>query len=134
MKELPVVGLVEEITIIGKEKVKTLALFDTGARTTSVDVKLAAKVRLGPVIKTARVKAASLKRYIKRPVVSAKIGISGKVFETEVNLQDRSHMTFPVIVGRNVLSGHFLVDCKKNEDIFKRMSRKVREEEENGSE
>lgn len=112
------VGLVEEVTIIGREKVKAKALFDTGARTTSIDIKLAAKAQLGPVVKTIKVKSASLKGNVKRPVVEAGLEIMGRKFETEVNIQDRSHMTFPMIIGRNVLAGNFLVDSKKHQDWF----------------
>lgn len=119
------VGLVEKVRIIGeKGSAETLALFDTGARSTSVDVKLAAKVNLGPVIRTTFVRAASLKGSIRRPVVRAAIEIKGKEFETEVNLQDRSHMTFPMIVGRNVLAGNFLVDCEQGREIFNKMRTK----------
>ncbi len=122
------VGLVEKIKLIGdKGSIETYALFDTGARSTSVDVKLAAKVNLGPVIRTTFVRAASVKNSVRRPVVKAAIGIKGKKFDTEVNLQDRSHMTFPVIVGRNVLAGNFLVDSERGRDIFNKM--RVREDD-----
>ncbi|MEE9406130.1 MAG: RimK/LysX family protein [Candidatus Aenigmarchaeota archaeon] len=118
-----IVGLVEKIKIIGgKGSAETYALFDTGARSTSVDVKLAAKVNLGPVIRTTFVKAASLKGRIRRPVVKAAVKIQGKKFDTEVNIQDRSHMTFPVIIGRNILAGSFLVDSEKGKDIFHKLS------------
>ena len=120
---MKVVGLVEDVTIIGKKKVKTKALFDTGAKSTSVDIKLAAKAQLGPVIRTIRIKAASLKASTKRPVVEAIIDIKGQKFEAEVNLQDRSHMTFPVIIGRNILAGNFLVDAKKNQELYRKYAR-----------
>ena len=112
MKKM-IVGLVEEIEITGKKKVRAMALFDSGARNTSVDLGLAAKAMLGPIIKTTKIKAASITREIRRPVVKANIRIRGRVFDTEVNIQDRSHMTFPVIVGRNILSGNFIIDTKK---------------------
>jgi len=107
------VGLVEGIEVIGKKRVKTLALCDSGAKNTSVDIALAAKARLGPIIKTTKIKSASVRREIRRPVVRAKIRIKGRVFNTEVNIQDRSHMTFLVIIGRNILSGNFIIDTKK---------------------
>jgi len=54
-----IVGLVEKVEVIGKHKVSTLAKFDTGAKTTSIDMKLAAKAKLGPIIKTVRIISAS---------------------------------------------------------------------------
>ena len=107
------VGLVEEIEVVGQKRVKTLALCDSGAKNTSIDIALAAKAMLGPIIKTTKVKSASINREVRRPVVKAKIKIKGKVFNTEINVQDRSHMTFPVIIGRNILTGNFIIDTKK---------------------
>jgi hypothetical protein len=107
------VGLVEEIELVGRKRVKTLALCDSGAKNTSVDIALAAKAKLGPIIKTSKIKSASISREVRRPVVKAKVKMKGKVFNTEVNIQDRSHMTFPVIIGRNILTGNFIIDTKK---------------------
>ena len=129
MKNRQIVGLVEPVKIIGKKTVSVLALCDSGAQRTSVDVKVAAKAELGPVIKIAYVRNPSLKRQVTRPVVVAEIKIKGKTFNSEVNLQDRSHMTFPMIIGRNILSGNFVVDAKKNQELFK----KFRKEKSNES-
>jgi hypothetical protein len=111
--EKKLVGLVEKIELIGEKRVSTLALCDSGAKNTSVDIGLAAQARLGPIVKTTKIKSASLSSHIRRPVVKAKIRIKGKVFNIEVNVQDRSHMTFPVIIGRNILTGNFIIDTKK---------------------
>lgn len=119
MKKI-IVGLIEPIKIIGSKSVSTLALFDTGAKSTSVDIKLASKAKLGPVLRVIKIKSPSLKQETKRPIVRARIEIKGKQFDTEVNLQDRSHMTFPAIIGRNILTGNFLVDVEKNKELFKR--------------
>ena len=58
------------------------------------------------------------------------IKILGKVFDTEVNIQDRSHMSFPVIIGRNILTGNFVVDTEKNHNIYESIhviqSRKIK--------
>jgi hypothetical protein len=106
-------GLIEKIEVVGDKTIETMALCDSGARGTSIDIELAANARLGPIIKTTKIKAASISREIRRPVVKAKIKIKGRVFNTEVNIQDRSHMTFPVIIGRNILTGNFIIDTKK---------------------
>ncbi|MFH1445750.1 MAG: RimK/LysX family protein [Nanoarchaeota archaeon] len=122
---MKVVGIVEEITIKGKTSVKTLALFDTGAKLSSIDKELAEKTELGPKIRTTRVKFASSKAQVRRDVVKAKIEINGKAFDSEVNIQDRSHMTFPVIIGRNIIRGNFIVDCSKNLKLFERRAKEI---------
>ena len=120
-RKRPIVGLVEEITILGKSPVKTLALFDTGAKISSIDIRLASKARLGPIVKTQRIKNPSFKQQTTRPVVKAKVRIKNRVFETEVNIQDRSHMTFSMIIGRNIIIDNFIVDPAKNLSLFRDM-------------
>ena len=115
-----IVGIVEDVEIKGKETVKAMAVFDTGARMTSVDVKLAAKAQLGPIVKTTKISNPSLKGYVRRPVVEATIRIGGKDFDTMVNIQDREHMSFPVIVGRNIITGNFIIDTKKNKELHEK--------------
>jgi len=113
-----ILGIVEKVEITGEKTVKAYALFDTGAARSSVDTKLAGRAKLGPVISVAKIKHASLKREIQRPVVRAMLKVKGKMFDVKVSIQDRTHMSFPVIVGRDVLSGNFLIDPKKNKELF----------------
>ncbi len=120
MPRLKTVGLVEKVKIRGKNTATTYALFDTGAKFTSVDIELAVKAQLGPVFKSSKIRSASLKTHTKRPVVAASIEVAGKKFKTGVNMQDRSHMSFPVIIGRDIIAGNFLVDANKNKGLFKR--------------
>ncbi len=119
-----IIGLVETVKIIGQSEMEALALVDTGAKLTSVDIKLAAETRLGPVKRVTKIKTASKNFGSRRPVLHATIEIGGKRFDTEVNIQDRSHMTFPVLIGRNILTDNFLVDAGKNRDIFKDIATK----------
>ncbi len=119
-----VVGIVEKIKVIGENSVECYALFDSGANSTSVDTRLAAKARLGPIVKTTRIKNPSISSETRRPVVKAKIEILGKTFDTLVNIQDRSHMSFPVIVGRNILKGNFVIDPHKNYKLYLRLKGK----------
>jgi len=124
MGENIIVGLIEEVLIKGKSAIKTHALFDTGAQSTSVDIELASKACLGPVMKMTRIKNPSVRHRVSRPVVRATIIIDGKEFRVNVNLQDRSHMNFPVIIGRNIISGNFLVDASRNAHLFKEKEKK----------
>lgn len=118
-----VVGLVEKVKVRGEKPAAAMALVDTGAQYTSVDLKLADKAKLGPVIRTAKIKNPSLKGWIRRPVVRAIVEIGGGKFEVDVNLQDRSHMSFPMIIGRDILAGNFVVDPQKNLRLFRRRTK-----------
>ncbi|MBN2330423.1 MAG: ATP-dependent zinc protease [Candidatus Aenigmarchaeota archaeon] len=119
-----IIGLVEKVKIIGNSEKESLALIDTGAKLTSVDIKLAAETGIGPVTRITKIKSASKDVGTRRPVLEATIEIAGRRFNTEVNIQDRSHMTFPVLIGRNILTGNFLVDAGKNREIFKQVAMK----------
>ena len=123
MSEKEIVGIVEEVEIEGRNKVKAIALFDTGARMTSVDVRLAAKAGLGPIIKTTKVSQSSLKTQVRRPVVKVIVHINGKPYEAHANIQDREHMSFPVLIGRNIISGNFMIDANKNIEIVNKAMR-----------
>jgi hypothetical protein len=119
--EKKVIGLLERVTLVGIDKVSTYAVFDTGAKLTSIDIKLAGKAKVGPVIRTTKVKNPGTKTKSYRPVVRVKLRIRGRTLECEANLQDRSHMTFPMIIGRNVIAGRFIVDASKNLKLFNKM-------------
>jgi len=63
------------------------------------------------------VRTASIKRHgaedMKRPVVKLKIMLGNIEMERQFTLADRSKYTFPVLIGRNVLSGKYLVDVNR---------------------
>jgi len=118
-----IVGIVEKVMLLGNKNVNTNAVFDTGARLTSIDIRLASRAQVGPIIRTTRVKNPSLKTVTKRPVVKVKVKIKGKTYQCEANLQDRSHMTANMLIGRNVLSGRFIVDPSKNIKKFESMQK-----------
>ena len=109
-----IVGIVERVEITGIETISTMAVFDTGARMTSIDVRLAARAQLGPIVKTTKISNPSLKGKMRRPVVRARIRIKDRDFDVLVNIQDREHMAFPVIIGRNIITENFMVDTKRN--------------------
>lgn len=124
-----IIGLVENIEIEGRKSIKTRALFDTGASRTSIDVMLAARAELGPIVKTSRVRNPGQSGETRRPIVEVAIKIGGREFRTTANIQDRSHMSFPVIIGRNIISGNFVIDPKKNYDVYKRLRREKRDKD-----
>ena len=108
-----VLGLLEEVTICGMDKKKTvLARIDTGATSSSIDGALAKELELKPGKGTKTIKSALGIRT--RSIVHAKIKIDGIIMETKLNVADRSHMTYAVLVGRDILKqGHFLIDPSK---------------------
>jgi hypothetical protein len=112
MEKKLILGLIEEVTIIGKKDELVVARIDTGATSSSIDISLAGKLELGPVIQSKLVKSASGVK--KRPVVKGKVKINGLTIEEEFNLADRSHMTYNVLIGQNILKkGNFLIDPNK---------------------
>ena len=119
------VGIVEKVTIKGKTgEAEALALVDTGAKLTSVDIKLAAETGVGPIKRVTKIKSALNDKGIRRPVLEATVTIGGKEFNTEVNIADRKNMAFPVLIGRNILVGSFVVDPEKNSELFKTVAKK----------
>lgn len=110
-----VIGLVERVIIKGaKGKVARWALFDTGATSSSVDMKVAAKAGLGPVVSSVRIKNASAPNgFVRRPVVEGIISLKDKDIKVRMNIEDRSGLDYAVLVGRDVIHGNFLIDLSK---------------------
>jgi len=48
-----------------------------------------------------------------RPVVELEICVGTRRLRAFVNLNDRSHMTYPFLLGRGILKHHFLVDVSR---------------------
>ena len=102
----------EEVTIVNTDKQKTVkARIDTGARLSSIDTELVAELGLGPVVRTKNVKSAHGKTL--RPVINVNIILKGKKCNAEFTFIDRSHMSHPVLIGRNILEQGFVVDVNQ---------------------
>jgi len=117
-------GAVENVVLL-PWGVRLPARIDTGASTSSLDArnirvkgktvefKLAAeygglKIRL-PFVRWATVRTAQTAQQ--RPVVMIELCIGSKRLRTEVNLNDRSAVDYPLLVGRNTIQHNFVVDC-----------------------
>ena len=126
-KETVHIGLAEDVILL-PWGIKLPARVDTGAATTSLDArelkiegdiavfKLPEKygglqLRL-PVVDWKYVRSAE--RREKRPIVEMECCIGPKHLRIRVNLNDRSMVKYPIIIGRNVLKGNFVVDCMKS--------------------
>ena len=125
-KERITVGLVEEVVLL-PWGVKLPARIDTGAAQTSldardmvikgdiVDFKLPEKyggLQLSlPIVARKTVRSAEAREQ--RPVVMMEFCLGSKHIRTRVNLNDRSKVKYPLLVGRNALKKDFIVDCMK---------------------
>ncbi len=116
-----IIGLVEPILVEGPaETLRIEARMDTGADRTALDRRIVKKLGLGPTIRTVRIRAALLEDPAKRPVVRARIILHGEKFRLKVGVADRSEMSYPAIVGRDILaSGRFLIDPAREPKIKK---------------
>lgn len=119
------IGEVEEVVLL-KWGVKHRARIDTGATSTSLDArKLKIKdnfaefnLRNGKKVKLEVLEY----RYIRtsvgrelRPVVLLDLCLGSLHILTQVTLTDRSHLKYPMLVGRRVLKGNFVVDVSRRE-------------------
>ncbi|OYT32583.1 hypothetical protein DRJ22_03140 [Candidatus Woesearchaeota archaeon] len=112
MKNKIVLGLTSNVLVFGKKKKKLVtAKVDTGATKTSIDIKLAKELGIGPELKKTIVKSAHGTRH--RSVVLLELSIGGEIFETEATLADRAHLKYPLLLGQNVLKKGFLIDPSK---------------------
>ncbi len=117
-------GEVEDV-ILMPWGVRLPARIDTGAATSSLDArelivkKHMAEFRLPkmygglrlrlPVIGWQKIRSADFRE--RRPVVEITFCIGPKSIRSQVTLNDRSTVTYPLIIGRNVLKDKFVVDC-----------------------
>ncbi|MFT4283103.1 MAG: RimK/LysX family protein [Candidatus Woesearchaeota archaeon] len=111
-----IIGMVEEVKISNlsnEESISDLARIDTGAAKSSIDLKLAAKLKLGPIIEHSKVRNSHGNTI--RPVIEAKIEIGKKIIIEKFNIVDRSKMKYNILVGRNVLKNGFLIDATRED-------------------
>jgi len=111
-----VVGYIEEVVVTGTRGNKTvLAKSDTGATRTSIDAELAAEIGTGPILDIVKIKSGSLKSGRSRPVVDLVVGLGGTQHTVTASVEDRSHMDYPVLLGRDILK-HYQVDVNHRAD------------------
>lgn len=104
-----VIGMIEEITIHGKNKtVNLLGRIDTGATKSSIHSDIVKELKLGPVISVKKVKNAN--GISLRPVIEAQVSIHKRKLVSQFTVTDRSHMKYKILIGRNILEKGFLID------------------------
>ena len=102
------IGLNEKVKIKGRE---FLAKIDTGATKSSIDIRLAASLKLGPIIETKQYKNVHGKSV--RPVIKVQFQIAKRKMLFKFNLADRKRMKHKILIGQNILKKNFLIDPLK---------------------
>jgi hypothetical protein len=121
------IGDVEDVVLM-PWGVRLPARIDTGAATSSLDARdlkvkdSVAEFKLPkkygclqlhlPVVGWRNIRSADFKE--RRPVVEITFCLGAKILHVEVNLNDRSTVKYPLILGRNALKDYFIVDCGRS--------------------
>ncbi len=101
------VGYTERVAVSGGRRIEyATAKSDTGAKRTSIDIDVAARINAGPIVDTTRVKSGAMNGRQKRPLVELDVELGGQWHTTIASIEDRSHMNYPVLLGRDVLRGY----------------------------
>ncbi|WP_049893840.1 putative ATP-dependent zinc protease [Halogranum rubrum] len=115
-QDVPIIGYIEDVVVSGTSgSTQAKAKSDTGATRTSIDTSLAAEIGAGPIKSMTRVKSGSVKGGKARPVVDLVIGIGGTQHTVTASVEDRSHMDYPLLLGRDILE-HYRVDVRRRSD------------------
>ena len=112
-KKRTILGLTEVILVVGPDgSEEVVARIDSGATASSIDTELATKLGFKPITRTKIVKSVSgVKR---RSIVMVKVKIGNQEIEEGFTLANRNHMTYPVLIGQDILKqGNFLIDPNK---------------------
>ena len=113
-KDRQIIGLTENITIIGSKSTKKIvARIDTGATKSSIDKELTSELGLGPTLRTTMIRSANGRSQ--RNLVKAKIKIGQSEIDTEFSVADRAHMRYRVLIGQDILKKGFIIDPMQNE-------------------
>ncbi|MWV39487.1 RimK family alpha-L-glutamate ligase [Natrialba sp. INN-245] len=115
-EEPAVIGYTEEVILSGTSGSKSIiAKSDTGATRTSIDTALAADIGAGPIKSITRIRSGSSKTAKSRPVVDVVVGVGGNQHTVTASVEDRSHMDYPVLLGRDILE-NYQVDVSRRID------------------
>ena len=112
--ERKVIGYIEDVLVSGTSGTERVpSKSDTGASRTSIDTRLAAEIGAGPIKSMTKVKSGSHKAGKSRPVVDIVVGIGGDRHTVQASLEDRSHMEYPLLLGRDILQD-YQVDVRRS--------------------
>lgn len=106
-KDVATIGYTEEVHVSGTSGTETvIAKSDTGAARTSIDTGLAAEIGAGPIKSITRVRSGSSKSSRSRPVVDLVVGVAGNQHTVTASIEDRSHMDYALLLGRDILENY----------------------------
>jgi len=97
------IGVFEEIILVGKKTKKVKAKIDTGAWRTSIDKSLIKELGFEKIGKTKKVKS-SLGRE-EREIYKVSFLLKNKRIDTHAFCSDRKNLKYKVIIGRRDLKG-----------------------------
>ena len=113
-----VLPVVYPVFIKTKDRVKEIrAKLDTGAYRSSIDISLAKELGLQINKEKVFVKSASGRAY--RPTTTLSFQLAGRKYLSKVTVVNRSHLKYPMIVGRVDLKGFLIrpeIDYEKDSD------------------
>jgi len=113
----PTIGLTVKVHVAGHDGMETVkARVDTGAARSSVDVQLASELGIGPICDYVKVKSGSQKETRTRPVAPLTLNIANAEHTVEASIEDREHMSYPLILGRDVLAS-YRIDPSQDEPV-----------------
>ncbi|WP_318569067.1 RimK family alpha-L-glutamate ligase [Salinigranum marinum] len=116
-EEPPVIGFTERVVVSGTSGTQNvIGKADSGAARTSIDLRLAAEIGAGPIHTVSTVRSGSARKGQSRPVVDLVVGIGGTQHTVAANIVDRSHMSHPLLIGRDILKHYFLDISRRVED------------------
>lgn len=104
-----VLGYTIRIRINGRDGTEqAVAKSDTGAKRTSIDTGLAGRIGAGPLVGTTQVRSGTVNGTETRPLVDVDLRLNGSWRTVTASIIDRSKMTYPVLLGRDVLEAYTL--------------------------
>ncbi|WP_435178808.1 RimK/LysX family protein [Halorussus sp. AFM4] len=104
-----VLGYTTRIRINGRDGAEEIIVkSDTGAKRTSIDTDLAGRIGAGPLVGTTQVRSGTGSDRETRPLVNVDLCLNGRWRTVTASITDRSEMTYPVLLGRDVLEAYTL--------------------------
>ncbi|QAU11911.1 ATP-grasp domain-containing protein [Halorubrum sp. BOL3-1] len=110
-------GYTSRIRINGRDGAgQAVAKSDTGAKRTSIDTDLAGRIGAGPLVGTTQVRSGTGNGTETRPLVDVDLCLNGRWRTVTASITDRTEMTYPVLLGRDVLEAYTLDISKTVEE------------------
>ncbi|WP_245545359.1 putative ATP-dependent zinc protease [Halomicrobium katesii] len=95
---------------------QAIAKSDIGAQRTSIDTDLAGRIGTGPLVGTTDVRSGTGSETETRPLVDVGLCLNGRWRTVTASITDRAEMTYPVLLGRDVLEAYTLEISKMVEE------------------